>query len=639
MAVVKDTDRGRLLTRRAFVLGGIQAGLFAMLFGRLYDLQVRKGERFQTMAEENRISMRLIVPSRGIITDRNGIILAHSGQNFRVDLIPEQTPNVKATLKQLYALLPFEDWEKKRIQHDIRKNRSFMPLLLRDNLEWEQMAMLELHAPELPGVVIEAGETRHYPFAEATAHVLGYTGPPNEQEVKKDPVLNQPGFRVGKTGIERFYDDKLLGETGNVQLEVNAYGRPVRELERQEGTPGHEIKLTLDMELQKLAQSRLAGLPSAAVVLMDVQDGSIYALASQPSFDPNHFTSGVSKDIWNQLANDPLVPLLNKAVLGAYAPGSTFKIVVAIAALAAGVNPKNTFYCPGHLDLGNHRFHCWKKGGHGSVDMHKGIAQSCDVYFYHVGQKIGIEAIHDMAHKLGFGHQLGVDIPHEKTGTIPNMEWKKKISKEPWQAGETLVAAIGQGYIQVTPLQLATMAARIGNAKASVKPHLLQSIKGEKSPLAPFEALGIDEKHLALVRDAMLSVCKPGGTAAASQIPVEGYEMAGKTGTAQVRRVARAIRAKGEVDNETRPWEERDHALFVGFAPFDKPRYAAAAVVEHGGGGAKAAAPIVRDLLMAAMERDPGHGLEKPLVMPAAKPEPNKPEPEEVDEEPVEEDR
>ncbi len=616
MSIVRDTDRGRLLTRRAFLIGGMQASLFGVLFNRLYNLQVKEGDRYVTLAEENRVSMRVVLPPRGLITDRQGLILARSDKSFRAVLVPEQTRDVKQTLRTLYEMMPFEDWEKKRIQRDIKKSRTFVPVLLRENIDWEALSLLELHTPELPGVVIEAGETRYYPYKESTAHILGYVGAPTEDEAKNDPLLSQPSFRLGKSGVERIYDLDLRGEPGNSHLEVNAYGRPVRELEKHEGKSGHELRLTIDMSLQEFAQKRLTAEQSASAVVMDCVDGSIYSIASHPSFDPNQFTYGISKDLWGKLNNDPLVPLINKAVMGLYAPGSTFKVVVALAALEMGISPKTSYFCPGHLDFGNHRFHCWKKGGHGSVDMKKGLFQSCDVFFYHVSQKIGIDKIYDMAKMLGLSQKLGVDLPNEKAGLVPNREWKQKNYKEAWQPGETLVASIGQGYMLATPLQLAVMTARIASGGLAIKPHVMQSVKDLKRAQETFPPLPLKPENIQFIQDAMLAVCKPGGTAAASQIPVAGYEIGGKTGTSQVRRISKAERSKGVIPNEKRPWEERDHALFISFAPAQNPRYVCCVVVEHGGGGSKNAAPIARDLLIEVMKRDPAKALPKPLVMP-----------------------
>jgi penicillin-binding protein 2 len=614
MTLVRDTDRGRLLTRRAFLVGGAQVALFGVLGNRLYDLQIKEGERYVTLAEANRISMRVVLPPRGIITDRSGALLARSDKSFRAVLVPEQTADVQQTLRRLYELLPFEDWEKKRIEKDLKKKRAFVPLLLRENIDWDTLSLLELNTPDLPGLAIEAGETRFYPFKDATAHILGYVGAPTEEEAKKDPLLSQPSFRLGKGGVERVYDLDLRGEAGTSQVEVNAYGRPVRELSRHDGQTGHELRLTLDMSLQQYAQKRLTAEASASAVIMDALDGSIYSLASHPSFDPNQFVYGISKDAWNKLNTDQMVPLINKAVMGLYAPGSTFKVVVAMAALEQGISPKNSHVCPGYLNFGNHRFHCWKKGGHGTVDMKRGLSQSCDVFFYQVSQKVGIDAIHEMAKRLGLSEKLGVDLPNEKAGLVPNRAWKAKNFKEGWQQGETLVASIGQGYMLATPLQLAVMTARIAGGGFAVKPHVMQSIKDLKRAEETFPSLGLKPENIKFIQDAMIAVCRAGGTAVKAQIPYAGYEMGGKTGTSQVRRISKAERAKGVIPNEKRPWEDRDHALFISFAPVQNPRYVCAVVVEHGGGGSKNAAPIARDLLMQVMKLDPAKALDRPLA-------------------------
>ncbi len=628
MRIIRDTDPGRLLTRRAFLIGGLQIGLFGLLFARLYSLQIKQGERYRTMAEDNRISTRLVLPERGLILDRNGLVLARSEKNFRADLIPEQAPNIKETLERLYGLLRFDEAEQERIRKALSRGRAQLPVLLRDNLDWDTLSLLELRLPDLPGVAIEAGEIRSYPYKEATAHVIGYVGPPTEEEAGDDALLNEPGIRIGKSGVEKAYEEKLEGEPGSVQMEMNAYGQQVRELSREPAAAGDNLKLALDIGLQEYAVKRLAQEQGASAVVMDAVDGSIYAMVSQPSFDPNLFSYSISKTDWARLNADPLTPLFNKTLIGAYAPGSTFKVVVALAALANGVSPHTHVVCPGYLDFGNHRFHCWKKGGHGAVDMHRGIVQSCDVFFYHMGRTIGVDKIAAMANLLGMGQRVGIDLPHEKAGLIPNSEWKKKNFREGWQPGENLVAAIGQGYTLTTPLQLAVATARIVNGGMAVKPHLAYT-----EGVSVFPLLGLQKEHLDFVRQAMVDVVQPGGTAAGARIGVPGYEMGGKTGTAQVRRITKAERARGVTANEDLPWEERDHALFIGFAPSDKPRYVAAVVVEHGGGGSKVAAPIARELLIEVQKRDPAKALPKPLVMPDIKPAPEETPSEVPDEE------
>jgi penicillin-binding protein 2 len=615
MAKVHDTDQGRLLTRRAFLLGGAQAALFTVLAGRLYDLQILQGERYRTLAEENRISTRIILPDRGLILDRRGLILARNEVSFRAELVTDQIKDPRATLRQLYGLLPFEDWERRRIEKDLRR-RTVASILVRDNLSWDELSLLELHTPDLPGLAIEAGQARSYPSGEATAHILGYTGPPSEKEAGDDPLLNHPGFRIGKGGLEKIYEPYLRGIPGSEQVEVNVHGRPVRDLARRDGIRGNDLKLTLDMELQEFTQKRLTSEQSASAVVMDAQTGSLYALCSHPTFDANLFTRGISKNEFKRLNEDPLKPLLNKAIMGLYAPGSTFKVAMALTALETGVSPNTRFYCPGHLDLGNHRFHCWKRGGHGNVDLYRAITQSCDVFFYRLSQKVGIDAIEHYARLLGLGAKTGLDLPNEKSGLMPNRAWKKKRFKQEWSPGETLIASIGQGYMLSTTLQLAVMTARIANGGRAVVPHVMESISETVRARESFPGLPVNPANLAFIRTAMAGVCQPGGTAYGARIDIPGYEIGGKTGTSQVRRITRAERATGVIPNEKRPWDDRDHALFISFAPAHAPRYVAAVIVDHGGGGSKVAAPIARDILIQVQRIDPAKALVKPLVIP-----------------------
>jgi len=625
----RDTDRYRSLTRRALVLGGLQTGLFAALAGRMYVLQVTEAERYHMLAEENRINMRLIAPSRGQIADRFGVPLAVNNQNFRVLLVAEQARDVSAVLETLSAIVPLDAETRERVIRDVSRRRAFVPVTVADTLTWEQVSRIEVNAPELPGLSIDVGESRAYPEGAATAHALGYVGAVSERELTGDPVLALPGFRIGKTGVERVHDLALRGAAGTSQVEVNAVGRIIRELDRDEGTPGQDIQLTLDMEVQRFVQNRLAGERSASAVVMDTVNGEIFALASHPSFDPNRFATGIDSRTWQGLLDDPYHPLNNKAVTGQYAPGSTFKMLVALAALEAGViGPDHEAWCPGHMDLGNHRFHCWKRGGHGTLGLIQAVAQSCDVYFYDISKRIGIDAIAEMAVRFGLGTETGIDLPSEAAGLMPTRGWKQAVIGTPWQQGETLVAAIGQGYVLSTPLQLAVMTARLVNGGKAVRPHLTLRQGGPEAPLIVPESpdLGIAPHWLDLLTESMIEVTEGArGTARNAQIDIEGLAMGGKTGTSQVRRITKAERATGVLKNEERPWRERDHALFVGFAPLHAPRYACAVVVEHGGGGSSVAAPIASDILRRTQERAPARPLvgAQASVVPAPAPAPD----------------
>lgn len=616
-----DQQRYRTFARRTALLAGGKALLLSTLVGRMYYLQVVESEKYAVLAEENRINLRLLPPPRGRIYDRFGVPIAVNDQNYRVVIIAEQTPDLEATLSDLSQIIPLSESERARILRERARKRAFVPITVRDNLTWEQVARIEVSAPDLPGVSIEVGQTRNYPFKGAVAHVLGYVAAVSESELSgsSDPLLELPGFRIGKTGIEKRYDELLRGSAGTSQVEVNAVGRVIRELSRNEGQPGKDLVLTIDMALQEYTQRRLATERSGAAVVLDIHSGDVLAMGSTPSFDPNAFNIGISWSAWEELISDPLRPLTNKALSGQYAPGSTFKMVVALAALEAGINPRESVFCPGYTTLGKDRFHCWKRFGHGHMDMVDGIKHSCDVYFYDIARRVGIDAIAAMARRFGFGGVPGLGLSGESAGLIPDRDWKRGSLGQPWYPGETLVAGIGQGYILTTPLQLAVMTARIANGGYAITPRLVrQGLAGATAdPLAAETApsLGVPSAHLALIRDAMDRVTNDlRGTAYAARIEEPGMAMAGKTGTAQVRRITMSERLAGVRDNEDLPWIRRDHALFVAFAPVRAPAYAVAVVIEHGGGGAKVAAPIARDILLETQLRDPGRRLSRQRV-------------------------
>lgn len=602
----RDAERQRVFTRRALILGGLQLGLVSPLVARMYYLQVVEADRYAMLADENRINMRLVAPSRGQILDRFGVPLAVNQQNFRVVLVREQVKDVDRTLALLSGIVPLGETDLRRILREIQRKRAFVPVTVKENLTWEQVAQIEVNAPDLPGVSIEVGEIRSYPFQAATAHILGYVGAVSEADLNGDQVLTLPGFRIGKTGMEKFHEIDLRGVAGTSQHEVNAVGRVIRELSHNEGQAGRDITLTIDIGLQQYAQDRLAAEQSAAAVVMDVHTGGVYALCSNPSFDPNLFASGINAELWEELLSNPTTPLTNKAIAGQYAPGSTFKSVVTLAALESGiVSQRHTVFCPGHMDLGNHRFHCWKKGGHGTVDALGALRHSCDVYYYDIAKRIGIDRIHDMAKRFGMGERLGIDLLGERSGLIPNRAWKLANLGKSWTQGESLIAAIGQGYVLATPLQLAVMTARLVNGGYAVKPHLTKQIERGESETTVWPEIGVQKANLEIVRQGMFQVVnRPDGTAYRSRITEAGLEMGGKTGTSQVRRITMAERATGVRKNEDLPWRERDHALFVGYAPVHAPRYACAVIVEHGGGGSTVAAPICRDILVEVQKRD-----------------------------------
>jgi penicillin-binding protein 2 len=602
----RDTQRTGVFTRRALLIGGAQIAAFGALAAQLYQVQVVQGARYSTLAETNRISARLIAPPRGRLLDRFGVPVAGNKLNWRALLIAEQTSDVAATLENFSSIVPLADHERARIERELRRHRRFIPVTIREFLSWEDMARIEVNAPDLPGILVDVGTTRLYPFGPTLAHIVGYVAPPNDADVAEDTMFALPGMRVGRAGVEKYHDRNLRGRAGAVQLEVNATGRVIRELDRQEGTQGQDIQLTIDSELQKSVLSRL-GDESASAVVMDARNGEVLAMVTNPSFDPSLFNSGVSQTQWQEWTKNRRAPLINKAASGLYAPGSTFKMAVALAGLEAKViTAFDTVSCPGYLDFGDRRFHCWSKYGHGSVDLKGGLKYSCDVYFYEVARRTGIDRIAAMSNRLGLGVPLDIELPGTRKGFIPTRGWRIRQGKA-WNIGDTIVSGIGQGYMQLTPLSLATYTARLATGRA-VQPHLTRSIGGVLQPGAKPEdwpLMGIPERDLHAVRDGMFAVVnETSGTAPLARLPLPTVQMAGKTGSVQVRNVTREQREKG-YKSDNLPWEFRPHALFVCFAPYDAPRYAVSLVVEHGNAGAAAAAPIARDIMMDVLNRDP----------------------------------
>ena len=607
-----ETGRANLFTRRAIIVGGAQALLTAGLAGRLYQLQVVDSERYQVLADENRINMQLLPPARGRIFDRFGQVLAENRLNYRLIVVPEAALDLDRALDQIAALVPIEDHDRERVLREARRKQQFVPITVRENLTWEEVSQIEVNAPDLPGVMIDVGSRRLYAFGRDTVHIVGYVGAVNESdlELTDDPLLTLPDFRIGKNGAEKVLESSLRGEAGSRQVEVNAYGRVIRELNRRTGRPGDDQLLTIDLGLQQYVAARF-GEESGSAVVLDVHSGEILALASMPSYDPNLFTSGISQRQWRELIGHPRFPLSNKAIAGQYSPGSTFKMIVALAALESGeLSPHHRFFCNGSLKLGKRRFRCWRRYGHGHVDMVKGLQESCDVYFYEVAKRVGIDRIAAMSERFGFGEKLDIELPGEKPGLVPTREWKLAMIGEPWQGGETLIVGIGQGYLLTTPLQLAVMVARIANGGIAVEPRILAEVIREGQPIQQereaFAPMGISPAHFDIVREGMLKVVNdPKGTAYRARIEEPALAMAGKTGSVQVRRISEREHRTGVIKNEDRPWEERDHALFVAYAPLERPRYGVAVVVEHGGSGGSVAAPIARDILREVQRRDP----------------------------------
>jgi len=600
------------LSRRAALLGGAQLLFIGGLAARMNHLQVDQADQFRLLAEENRISMRLIPPSRGEIFDRNGIQLAQNVPSYRIVMVREDADDIEASMDRLATLVEIDPETRSRVLAEVKRSAPFLPVTVLEDVSWEDVSRVSVNAPALPGITPEVGLTRVYPRGEDFAHIVGRVGRVSQADLdaleNPDQVLRIPRFQIGKINVEARQEDHLRGKAGTKQVEVNAAGRVMRELDRREGQSGADIQLTVDAKLQNYVQARLSG-ESAAVVIIDCENGDVVANCSAPSYDPNLFIGGISSKNYNPLLNSKYRPLVNKTVQGTYPPGSTFKMMVAMAALEEGlVGPSDTAYCPGHLRVAGRRFHCWKRAGHGWVDLENSLKQSCDVYYYDLAVKIGIEKITAMANRFGLGIKHDLSLSSVAAGLTPTKQWKASAKGAGWVVGDTVNASIGQGFTLSSPMQLAIMSARIATGR-TVTPRLIKTIDGVEQPSGAGESMGLNENNLRKIRKAMYEVVNNRrGTAYRSRIISENMRMAGKTGTSQVRNITAAERARGVSRNEDLPWERRDHALFVSFAPYEAPRFAISVLVEHGGGGSKAAAPIARDVMLQAL-----YGGEPPL--------------------------
>ncbi|WP_273498959.1 penicillin-binding protein 2 [Lentibacter algarum] len=592
----KQTSQA-IVSRRTLLVGGIQAGLVGVLGARMHYLQVQESDQFRFLAEENRIKISLIPPARGQVFDRTGRPLAQNVQSYRVTITREDAGDIDETIARLGQLIQLDPELVAEARVELKKRRGDTQVTIAEKVTWEELARVAANAPALPGIEPQVALSRHYPLGADFTHVIGYVGPVSDYDLSRienpDPLLNLPRFQIGKTGLEAREEEELRGKAGTMRLEVNASGREVRELGRQEGKPGADIQLTIDHMLQNYVQARL-GSESAAAVVIDCESGDLLAIGSSPAFDPNLFVNGISVNDYNGLIEDDHRPLVSKSVQGTYPPGSTFKMVTALAALEAGiVSSEGTYRCKGHLEVYSQKFGCWKRSGHGNVDLVRSLRESCDVYFYELALETGIERISEMARRLGIGERHDIPMSAVAEGLAPTKEWKNRVKGEDWVIGDSVNASIGQGFVLASPLQLAVMTARLATGRA-VTPRLIKTIDGVEQPSGAGAPMGLNENHLRQIRKGMYEVVNHGsGTARGSRITSPDHQMAGKTGTSQV--ISRRVKCD-EV-----PWRQRDHALFVNYAPYDNPRIAVSIVVEHGCGGSSTAAPIARDITLQAL--------------------------------------
>lgn len=578
--------------RRLLVLGGFTGLLMSAVGARLFHLQVLKGGLYRDLAEDNRISLQPVPAPRGRILDRDGHVLVENNPDYRLAVIPELCGELRNTLERLREVVEITDADIAAVIKQTRRQRSFLPVKVRGHLSWEELSRIEARIDAFPGSIIQVHATRNYPHGILAGHILGYLGEIAESDIQQfSAVQFRSGDLVGKNGVERLFEENLRGVEGVRQMEVNAFGREVRELDHTPPVAGRDLLLTIDTDLQREAEEAL-GDKAGAVVVLDPRNGEVLVMASRPAFDPNQFIRGLSSQQWQLLSRHPDRPLTNKAIQGHYPPGSTFKIVTALAGFAEGrVSPQQAVLCTGYIEKDGHRYHCWKKGGHGTVDFHQAFAQSCDVYFYRIAERVGIDAIERTARKLGLGQTTQISLEGERGGLIPSRAWKKKVHRMPWFPGETYHSAIGQGYVLCTPLQLACMTAAVANNGVLCRPTLVRHPEGEEPEILRHG--NWNPAHIALVRAAMEEVVNgPRGTA--RQAAPTSVRAAGKTGTAQVVHQKREESGKVIQSDDIR---FQDHALYVSYAPADHPELAIAVVVEHGGHGGHTAAPVAKRII------------------------------------------
>lgn len=570
------------------VFGGAQAAVGAALVGRLGWLAVAENDKYQLMSENNRVQLIVVPPRRGWLVDRYNQPIAINRSDFRVDIVPQQLENPEQTLKLLAKLLKLDTDQMDRILKDLKQGRGFQPVQVAESVSYEDYAAVTVRLPELPGVQATRGFSRYYPTGPAVAHLVGYVGTPSAEDYEKtkDPLFLTPGFKIGKQGLEKTLEPYLRGTPGGQRIEVTASGRLVKELDPKPDRSGQTVQLTVDARLQEYAARRM-GPESGALVALDVESGDILAFISMPAFDPNSFSRGIGRTEWKMLSENDHLPLLNKVAQGLYPSGSTIKPAMALAFLKLGVDPDHKVYCPGGYQIGNRYFRC--DAAHGAMNLHSAIERSCNTYFWATGLRTDAQQTTEMVSYLGFGEEFDLPLATQRYGTMPNPEWLEKKYHRKWQGYDSANTSIGQGYVLINPIQLAVMPGRIASGKL-IQPRLLLG-----KPRTPIPPLDIDPEHLEYVRKAMTSVVNDRGTAVASKLPLDGVQMAGKTGTAQVFRLGE----RGHQSN----WALRDHALFVAFAPADKPKYAIGCIIEHGGFGASAAAPIVRDTMTYFFDR------------------------------------
>ena len=598
-----------LINRRMFITGSFKILIMIGIVSRLFFLQVKENKRYLTLSDKNRIREWKLAPVRGEFHDYFGNVIAGNFEAYQLHVIPEQVENFRYVIYRLKDLLDLSDREFKKVLKKRKEIKPWETLIVSDNLSWKKFSKINNHLYDLNGVKPVISISRNYPYNDNFTHIIGYVSQANEDDVENTEVIKKnfvPGLKVGKIGLEKSLEEKLIGTNDIERYEVNAYGRRISQLEFQKGKKGKTVKLTIDTKVQKLAGELLKE-KSGSICVMDIYTGSIIAMQSSPSFDPNLFVFGISKDEWELIRNNPMKPLVNKTLQGNYSPGSTIKPIVALSALENGIIDTNfTVKCTGKTEMYGQTYHCWKKEGHGFVSLRNAMKVSCDTYFYEIARKLGVDRLSETAKKFGLGDKVFGNLFNiEKKGLIPSTTWKKNALGKGWLLGETMITGIGQGYIQTTPIQLCLMTAQIANGGYKIYPKIIATDKKELEPNDKYKPLYKNSKNIRIIQDAMFgSTNEVMGTSYRSRIDNLKYQFAGKTGTSQVKKITEKDR---ELDLKTFqiPYEERDHALYIAFGPYKDPRYALSILVEHGGNGSTTVAPMAKKLFKLIIDRHP----------------------------------
>jgi len=579
-----------LYNRRTFILFLLKLSFFSAVGWRLYNIQILDSSKYKTMSKKNQIDLEIIFPVRGKIFDRNKVLIAKNEKVYDVYLIPENTKSINNTLNALSQFIDIDFAKRRKVLELSTQVKKFEKIKIFENISWSVLEKIETNKYNLQGIFIAEDYLRVYPYKDNLSHLLGYISKPNQQELTLPFISKMPNLDIGKEGLEKSFNPILVGKAGQREIEVNSNGRIIREISKVDSVKGEEVFLSIDLRIQEYAINLLKSHRAGSINILNIKNGEILCMASTPTYDPNKIIQKPNKEYWESILSNNLSPLTNRSIQGLYSPGSTFKMVVAIAALKYGIiTTESTHSCTGKIGFGNRLYHCWKTNGHGKMNVTDAIKQSCDVFFYEISKKLGIDKIAEVAKDFGLGQSYDISMPNQKTGIIPNKKWKKEKKGESWYAGETLICAIGQGFVLTNPFQLAVMTSIIASNGKIIEPTI---IKGNG---VSFKTSDKYSKEIKIIKKAMFKVVNENkGTAFKSKL--ENVKFSGKTGTSQVRRISLSERESDDFREKEQEWKNRDHALFVGYMPYDDPKYAISVIIEHGGSGASTAAPIAKQV-------------------------------------------